>query len=222
MNFKEIVRNHIKNDDSFLKLERYVELIEEKNKVMNLTGFSGDKLWQEGIYESIISLESFIEDNHKEILDIGAGAGFPSIPYAIAYPDKHITIIEPLQKRMLFLDEVVKELNLNVTLVVGRAEESNLKNTFDAITARAVAPLKVLIEISYKLGKIGCVFGWVKGPKIQEETIEAKNIISKFGIVVKNHKIMLENTDKEIYISEYKKEKEIPNGYPRNWAQIAK
>lgn len=222
MDYKIAVKKYIDNYEIFRKLEKYVELIEEKNKVMNLTGFTGDRLWKEGIFESLLCMDALVNADDKEILDIGAGAGFPSIPFAIAHPDKHVTIIEPLQKRIVFLDEVIQELNLNVTLIVDRAEESDQIEKFDVITARAVAPLKALVEISHKLGKIGAKFSWIKGPGVQEEILEAQKIFGKINAVPRVKKIDFIGSNKEINLVEYSKVGPTPAGIPRNWAQIVK
>lgn len=222
MQFKLATKKYIDNFEIFKKLEKYVEMIEEKNKVMNLTGFSGDRLWKEGIFESIMCMDAIVPTEAKEILDIGAGAGFPSIPYAIAHPEKRITIIEPLQKRVTFLKEVVEVLGLNVILVVDRAEDSKLKEKFDCITARAVAPLKVLIEISHHLGKVGSKFTWIKGPGVQDELLDATQISEKLEVHPRIKKIEFLGNDKEINVVEYTKEDKTPSGYPRKWAQIVK
>ena len=222
MTFKEKTQAHINNEVKFAKLERYVELIEEKNKVMNLTGFTGDDLWKYGIYESIISLENGIEDHHGRLLDIGAGAGFPSVPYLIAHPQIELSIFEPLQKRTKFLEEVSKELELNIHLVITRAEEFAGENLFDYITARAVAPLKALVEISHKLSKKNGKFIWIKGPSYEEELEKSKKIFKKLSITPEVKKVNSEIDDKTTFLIIYSKTIETPQGIPRNWAQIVK
>lgn len=222
MTFKEMVRQHIDNDDRFSKLEKYVFLIEEKNKVMNLTGFTGDKLWEEGIYESIICLEkSFNDLIGKNLLDIGAGAGFPSVPFLIAHPEIKLTIFEPQVKRTKFLEEVNDELNLNIEIVVTRAEDTTYVDYFDFITARAVAPFYAMAEISFKPAKLNAKFAWVKGPSIFEELDQAKKIINKLHIDINVNRVEIIST-KEVYMVEYYKIINTPVGIPRAWAQIVK
>lgn len=222
MNFKEKTREHVNNELIFSRLERYVDYIEEKNKVMNLTGFTGDRLWKEGIYESIVSLETSIHDFNISLLDIGAGAGFPSVPFAIAHPEVELTVMEPLIKRVLFLKEVNEDLQLGINFEISRAEDFDKEEVFDFITARAVAPLKALIEISYKPAKIQGTFVWVKGPNVNDEIETAKKIIKKLSINIEVKKVFSELKDKEINIVEYKKNIKTPEGIPRNWAQIVK
>lgn len=223
MTFKEKTREFVlkvADEKAFANLETYVSMIEEKNKVMNLTGFSGDRLWKEGIFESIISLYQFFGNpGNKKLLDIGAGAGFPSVPFKIVFPETNLTIIEPLNKRMIFLEEVFKNLNLKANLLIARAEEVKDK-TFDLITARAVAPLKVLLEISSQLGDINTHYAFLKGPSVFEELDEAKAIINKLKIDGQIKKITSQDLEREAYAFEYKKQFDTPNGYPRPWAKI--
>lgn len=210
----------VSTPEAFKNLETYVNMIEEKNKVMNLTGFTGDRLWEEGIYESIISLwEIFKDPSKKHMLDIGAGAGFPSVPFKIVFPEMNLTIIEPINKRVNFLKEVSNALNLNIKLIIGRAEETK-NTTFDLITARAVAPLYALLEISSHLGNIGTKYGFLKGPSIDDETLEAKNIIQKLGIQFEVKKLTSRDLDRDAYSFEYIKSKPTPNDIPRAWAKI--
>lgn len=223
MTFKDKTKEFVlkvANEKAFANLETYVNMIEEKNKVMNLTGFTGDRLWKEGIFESIISLYQFLGNpGSKKLLDIGAGAGFPSVPFKIVFPEVNLTIIEPLNKRIIFLEEVFKELGLDVKLLIARAEE--VKNqTFDLITARAVAPLKVLLEISSQLGEINTHYVFLKGPSVFEEVEAAKSIIAKLKIDGIIKKIENDELDREAYVFEYKKQFETPNGFPRQWAKI--
>lgn len=220
MTFKEKTQKLV-SLESFHNLEIYVKLIEEKNKVMNLTGFKGDKLWEEGIYESIIVLkEAFGEVKGKKILDIGAGAGFPSVPYLIAYPENELTIYEPQKKRTLFLTEVSDILNMNMGVLNVRAEDAPHVEYFDFITARAVASYKIMAEISHKPAKIGAKFAFIKGPRAKEEVHEGRWMSKDLDINPKLLTVLV--NDKESTIIIYIKEKETPNGFPRKWIDIIK
>ncbi|BBU47991.1 hypothetical protein JPM2_6840 [Mycoplasmopsis felis] len=118
-NQKVVYELCLKNNWNYEKLEKYVELIEEKNKVMNLTGFSGDKLWGDRILESLNFMKTIINDqNHIKFLDIGSGVGFPSLPYFIANPNFELDIFEPLQKRVNFLNLVKETLNLKILISI--------------------------------------------------------------------------------------------------------
>lgn len=226
MDFKSITKEFClkhSSEEAFLKLENYVSMIEEKNKTMNLTGFTGNRLWEEGIYESIISLFTIWKKSKPiNIVDIGAGVGFPSIPFLIAFPQVALTIIEPQLKRVNFLKEVAKNLDLNIQIIIERAEEVK-GNTFDLITARAVAPLYALLEISTHLGHLGSEYAFLKGSNIDEEIKQSLTIIKQLRI--DNHETIklsdqLEKHQSAIFY--YKKENETPTGFPRQWQKIIK
>lgn len=207
--------------EAFKNLEVYVDMIEEKNKVMNLTGFKEDRLWQEGIYESIfVLLEGFGEANKLSILDIGAGAGFPSVPYLIAFPDNKLTIYEPQGKRSVFLESVKKELGLNMVIKNSRIEESDEVEVYDLLTARAVASFKVLAEISHKIAKVGATFAFFKGPKAKQEIDDAGKIMHKLVIQPEIRSINTPDRDNNLIV--YTKFKETPEDVPRRWAEIVK
>ncbi len=220
MTFKQKTKDHVNNEETFAKLEQYVEMIEEKNKVMNLTGFKGDKLWEEGIYESIISLEKTFNNNTGKLLDIGAGAGFPSVPYVIIHPEKALSIYEPIGKRVDFLKEVSQALELNIDVQKIRSEDSKELNKFDFVCARAVVAFKVLVEISYHVAKTNAIFGFIKGKKAKQEIHEARFQNNLFNIKPEITTVNINN--KENNIITYVKKAKTPNGYPRSWSTIVK
>lgn len=197
LDFKEKTRQLVNNEQIFWKLEQYVNLIEEKNKVMNLTGFSEDQLWKEGIYESIICLQQIIKNNKnsQSLLDVGAGVGFPSIPFLIFNSSIKLTIIEKLKKRCNFLELVKEKLNLDFEII--NDSVSNLDKNFDFITARAVGSINFLFKITKKLQKPTTSFIYIKGPKVFEEILEAKNALIKFDYKVEK---INSDMDKQIFI----------------------
>ncbi|NQZ65637.1 MAG: 16S rRNA (guanine(527)-N(7))-methyltransferase RsmG [Mycoplasmatales bacterium] len=220
MTFKEKTKNLV-SEQAFKNLEKYVYLIEEKNLVMNLTGFKGDKLWGEGIYESILLLkESFGIVNNKKILDIGSGAGFPSVPYLIAFPNNELTIYEPQKKRTKFLSIVKDTLNLNMRILNIRAEDSKEEEYFDFITARAVANFSIMAEISHKPAKIGAKFSFIKGPKAEEEIKESLNISRQLNLFPELKKISINGKNNILII--YSKNEKTPERFPRKWTEIIK
>lgn len=213
----------LKNKEIEQKLKTYCNLIEQYNSVMNLTGFKGQQLWNEGILESIFILDKAFGtdfDQPTKLLDIGAGAGFPSIPFLIYCnnPNLHLTIFEPMKKRTQFLELVKKELNLNVDIVRVRAEDYGINNQFDLITSRAVSELKNLVEISYYLAKPNGLFSWIKGPKIFEEITKSTNITNLFQIQIETEEYVF--LDKKLFLAKYRKTSPNPKGYPRKWSQI--
>ncbi|WP_215739531.1 16S rRNA (guanine(527)-N(7))-methyltransferase RsmG [Mesomycoplasma hyorhinis] len=195
--FKEKIRDLVNNEQIFSQLEKFVSLIEQKNKVMNLTGFTQDQLWKEGIYESIITLKQSIDLKNKKIalLDVGAGAGFPSIPFFIINSDIKLVIVEKLKKRCDFLQLVKQELNLDFEIINDLA--SNLQAKFDYITARAVGNLDFLFKITKKLQNPTTTSLWIKGPKIWDEVLEHKKVLKNYNYSIEEVKSDL---DKQIFI----------------------
>ncbi|MCK5807028.1 MAG: 16S rRNA (guanine(527)-N(7))-methyltransferase RsmG [Mycoplasmataceae bacterium] len=221
MTYKEKTKE-IVSQEAFANLEKYVGLIEETNKVLNLTGFKDDRLWEEGIFESITLLEQgFSKAEGKKILDIGAGAGFPSVPYLIANPNNSLTIYESSGKRATFLANVGKELGLDINIVQERIENSKEEEVYDLVTARAVASLKILEEISHRVAKIGAKFAFPKGPRAQQEIMDAGLFSKKFGIKPELRDAEIKTSKNNVLIT-YKKTMQTPKGYPRDWAMIAK
>ena len=220
MTYKEQTRELV-SEDAFKNLCIYVEMIEEKNKVMNLTGFKGDRLWEEGIYESIFLLKEFFgEPIGKEILDIGAGAGFPSVPFLIAYPQNKLTIYEPTKKRTIFLNEVRNRIGLIMDIKNIRSEDSNQEEIFDYITARAVMHFKPLCEVSHKPAKIGAKFAFLKGPKAKDELHEARFI--KKTLDIEPEIIEISTRTRSNFIITYLKNGKTKEKYPRKWIDIIK
>lgn len=215
------------NDDEKImtNLQTYVDLVLEYNKCMNLTGFDEDTIWKEGIFQSIYLLNQMLnKDENFSLLDIGAGAGFPSIPYLIFRNNLfHLSIVESNKKRVDFLKMVKNKLSLNVQLINKRIEEiENQDEQYDFITARAVTSLKNLIEISSRVGKINSTYFFLKSKKYQDELLESQTIIKKLKIENISAKTYDLNDDKEHVIISYKKEFKTPQGVPRKWSLINK
>ena len=212
---------NIKNQ--FADLETYVNLINEKNKVMNLTGFKGDVLWEKGIYESISMMYQMLEDTNfidKKLLDIGAGVGFPSLPFKIICPNFSLTIHEANKKRFDFLNDVRQELNLDMNVLLVRTEDVKRTEIFDIVTARALGSTRILAEISSRVLKIQGSGFYLKGPALEEEINEAKYIFHQLNY---SHSI-IQNNDKNIksqlVLLKLTKLKPTPKTYPRDWALI--
>ena len=221
-NFKEKLAevNIILTDQMLEQFDLYFRLIDKYNKVMDLTAISSeDEIYDRHFYNSLTI--AFNENfNGLHLCDVGAGAGFPSIPLKIAFPDMKLTIIDPLNKRMEFLKIVIKELNLkDVNILVSRAEDAckTHKEAFDIVTARAVARLNILVEVISQLVKVNGMFISMKGQKGQEELLEAKNALDVCNFA------LIKETHYEPSVNYYfKKVKETPLKYPRNYGQIKK
>ena len=206
-------------DQMISQFDMYFNLIVKYNKVMDLTAVSDEEIYERHFYNSL-SIAFNDNFNSKSLCDVGAGAGFPSIPLKIAFPDMKLTIIDPLTKRMDFLKIVIKELGLkDVTLLYKRAEDASIeyKETFDIVTARAVARLNILTEIVSQMVKVNGLFISMKGSKAIEELNEAKNALS----ICKMELVKQNSVEPSINLF-FKKTSSIPSNYPRNYGQIKK
>ena len=202
----------------------YYNKLIEFNKKVNLTRITDkNEVYLKHFFDSITPLLEFSDlfKGEKSLCDVGAGAGFPSLPIKILCPDLSITIVDSLGKRLKFLDELVSDLSLDkVTLVHSRAEDAgqnkNLREKFDLVTGRAVARKSVLSEYCLPLAKVDGYLVALKGPKAQDELAEAKNAIEVLGGSVKEVKeLTLPDTDDERTLIVVKKVKATPKKYPR-------
>ncbi|MEG0592402.1 MAG: 16S rRNA (guanine(527)-N(7))-methyltransferase RsmG [Coprobacillus sp.] len=216
----------ILNDQQIKQFDIYYHTLVEWNEKMNLTAITKEEdVYLKHFYDSLtISFDHDFTD--QSLCDIGAGAGFPSIPLKIVYPNLKITIVDSLTKRMTFINHLSKELGLdNVKAVSARAEEYALdhRESFDIVTARAVARLNILQELCLPLVKLNGYFITLKGLKAKEELSEAKNGIEKLGGKVKEEVDFTLNDENDhrcnIYIY---KEKPTPKSYPRPFGKIKK
>lgn len=202
----------------------YYNKLIEFNKKVNLTRITDkNEVYLKHFFDSITPLLEFSDlfKGEKSLCDVGAGAGFPSLPIKILCPDLSITIVDSLGNRLKFLDELVSDLSLDkVTLVHSRAEDAgqnkNLREKFDLVTGRAVARMSVLSEYCLPLAKVDGYLVALKGPKAQDELAEAKNAIEVLGGSVKEVKeLTLPDTDDERTLIVVKKVKATPKKYPR-------
>lgn len=201
-----------------LKLNKFGEMLLKKNEVTNLTSISGDReLWIKHFLDSLIG-ERFIERG-ADCCDVGAGGGFPSIPLAIYRDDITFTLVEATGKKCDFLREVKAGLPLyNIDVVNARAEEigkGELRERFDAVTARAVARLNTLCEYCMPLVKVGGRFIAYKG-KDAAETGEAGNAVRILGGEIERvESVSLPDGFGERNIIVIKKTRKTPSAYPR-------
>lgn len=202
--------------------ERYFELLVEWNEKINLTAITDkDEVYLKHFYDSIAPiLQGLIENQPIRLLDIGAGAGFPSLPMKILFPELDVTIIDSLNKRINFLHLLAEELGLSgVHFYHGRAEDfaqdKAFRAQFDIVTARAVARMQVLSELTIPYLKVGGRLLALKASNAPEELEEAKNALNLlFSKVEDNLQYELPNGDPR-YITLVEKKKETPNKYPR-------
>ncbi|UFJ40442.1 16S rRNA (guanine(527)-N(7))-methyltransferase RsmG [Brevibacillus humidisoli] len=165
----------------------YYRLLVEWNERMNLTAITAeDEVYLKHFYDSITAAFYFSFANVTTVADIGAGAGFPSLPLKICFPHLRVTIVDSLQKRIGFLEHLAKELGLDgVTMVHARAEDAGqnpqLRESFDLVTGRAVARLNILAEYCLPFVRVDGHFLAMKGANVSLEMNEAKKAIKTLG-----------------------------------------
>ncbi|WP_342047006.1 16S rRNA (guanine(527)-N(7))-methyltransferase RsmG [Bacillus sp. OTU530] len=204
------------------QFERYYELLIEWNEKMNLTAIvEKEEVYLKHFFDSITA--AFYHDFSKplSLCDVGAGAGFPSIPLKICFPELKVTIVDSLQKRITFLNQLATDLNLkNVAFYHDRAEtfgrREEIRESFDIVTARAVARLSVLSELCLPLVKVGGAFIAMKGAAAKEELESGKHAVQVLGGEVKQistFQLPVEESERNILYIE--KKRKTPKKYPR-------
>ena len=213
-------------DKQLEQLNKYYKALVEWNKKINLTSITEEKdVYLKHFYDSLTLFKEY--DLTKDVLlcDVGTGAGFPGIVLKIVFPNLKITLIDSLQKRLKFLDYVIKLLDLkDVELVHERMEDYSKQNEekFDIITSRAVAKTKILVEISFKALKISGHLILMKS-SFEEELSDAKKIIKDIGgevINVNTFKLPIENSERALI--NIKKVRKTEAKYPRSIDKIKK
>ena len=209
------------------QFDTYMNMVIEKNQVMNLTAITDPEEFALKHFADSLSLIpavpelKYISEKPVTMVDVGTGAGFPSVPLKIAYPNIQLTLLDSLNKRISFLDNVISTLGLeNVTTIHARAEEGgrrkNLRDTFDVVTSRAVANLSTLTEYCLPYAKVGGLFISYKSGNIDEELTSAERAIKLLGGKLENviH-FQLADTDNSRSFVMIRKEKPTPKAYPR-------
>ena len=220
---KELQNRKIPVSDSLLEGSRKLALLlKEWNAKFNLTAIDEpEEVYEKHILDCLIPLG--YETIAGQVADVGSGAGFPGLVWALALPECAFTLIEPTAKRCRYLEEAASHLQLsNVTVVNERAEEvvSHSRERFDVVTARAVANLPVLSELCVPLVKPGGFFCALKGAQGKEEAQLAQYALRKLGCA---EPVLFETAlpcGDERTIIHADKIRSTPNQYPRNYAQI--
>ncbi len=164
----------------------YIKAFLNQNSKLNLISKNDEKfLWEKHIFDSL-SIEKFFEKykpSGSKLLDIGTGGGFPSVPTALAYPDIEVFALDSIRKKINAIENIKAVLNIqNLHTICDRAE--NIKDKFDIITSRAVAPLKIIIGYAMPLLNKNGYFIAYKSIRTEEEIKEAKNILKKYNAEV--------------------------------------
>lgn len=210
------------NETQMQQFELYFRELVEWNNKMNLTAITDEEaVYLKHFYDSISA--AFFHDFTKplRLVDVGAGAGFPSIPIKICFPHLNVTIVDSLNKRISFLQHLAATLKLeNVSFFHDRAEsfakKKEHRENYDLVIARAVARMPVLAELCLPLAKVGGLFLAMKGPEVVNEIADSKKAIATLGgQVVRNESFVLPVEESTRHFVFIEKRKKTPNTYPR-------
>lgn len=217
------------NDTQIAQFIKYYEILVEWNSFMNLTGITEyEEVVQKHFVDSLVLSKAIDVDQIESLIDVGTGAGFPGIPLKIAYPHLQVTLLDSLQKRIKFLDEVVNQLGLeNVETIHGRAEDfakpSMKRESYDVCVSRAVANLSSLSEYCLPYVKLGGCFIPYKSGKVDEELTEAKKAVFLLGGKIEEEvKFDLPDSDISRSLIKIRKVSATPKKYPRKSGMATK
>ncbi|MBP1890799.1 16S rRNA (guanine527-N7)-methyltransferase [Clostridium moniliforme] len=217
------------NEDIYNKFIKYMRLVQEWNEKINLTAIIEDEEFvKKHFIDCIKAFKSDELKNAKTVIDVGTGAGFPGLPIAILREDIQVTLLDSLNKRINFLNIVIRELGLkNVKTIHSRAEDGarnkELREKFDIATSRAVANMAVLSEFCLPYVKVSGYFVALKGPAIEEELENSKKALEVLGgNLLRVDKTLIEDTDLNHNIVIVKKIKSCPKTYPRKAGTVTK
>lgn len=211
LDYQNLIEQHREEFDTY-----YRELVSYNEKV-NLTAITEhDDVFIKHFLDSILGVDEIPKD--ASVIDIGAGAGFPSLPLKIVRPDINLTMLDSLNKRITFLDMVTSKLGVVSNNIHSRAEDYAVKNRekYDVAVARAVASLNTLVEYLLPFVRVGGVVLAYKGGSAEDEIVSAKKAIATLGgKVEKTLKFTLPENAGERNIIVIRKIKSTPNKYPR-------
>lgn len=212
-------------EEALAALERFYVLLDEKNKVMNLTAIKGEEDAARLHFLDCGALLRYIDPAGKTLADVGSGAGFPGLVLKILSPETKLTSLDSLGKRIAFQQETAAALGLEgVECLCARAEElSDRRESFDIVTSRAVARLSILAELCLPLVKVGGVFAAMKGPEPGEEISQAERGIRLLGGgAPRVERYAVPGTDAVHSVVLIEKRRPTPAKYPRRYAMIKK
>ncbi len=230
----ELLLNYAKNygislDEKALKrFENYYNFLVEYNQHTNLTSITEkNDVIIKHFLDSIILTKFFELNSDTKLIDVGTGAGFPGVPIKIANPEINLTLLDSLNKRIIFLNKLLEKLNLTAEVFHSRAEEcgknKNFREKFNIVTSRAVAKLTVLSEYCLPLLKVGGFFVSLKGSNVEEELEEsAKSIKVLGGKIERVEKFDLPEEKGSRSLVIIKKVSSTPAKYPRSNSSISK
>lgn len=222
MNTASLDVNLAFDEEIYNKFMQYKDMIKHWNEKINLTAIVEDEqIVKKHFIDCIKIFKCSPLKEAKNIIDIGTGAGFPGIPIKIIKSDINVVLLDSLNKRINFLNEVINKIELkNISTIHGRAEDFSRKLEYreksDVAVSRAVANLAVLSELCIPYVKVGGYFVAMKGPSVEEEIKDGKSAVSILGGKIEDIiKIEIEDSDLNHNLVVIKKVKETPKAYPR-------
>lgn len=229
---KDLLLNFIKDykitltENQYEQFQKYFELLVEWNEKMNLTAITDESGVALKHFADSLSLLNFVDiPQNSTLADVGTGAGFPGVVLKIARPDINLTLIDSLNKRLVFLNEVCSQLGIDAELIHSRAEDGSrdekLRESFDFVASRAVARMNILSEYCLPYVKVGGAFCAMKGAQANEEFKESLNAINTLGGKLENKYFFeLPENGGERAIAVVRKVKNTPQKYPRQSGKI--
>lgn len=205
-------------------LDTYYKLLISYNNNVNLTAITKEEdVYLKHFYDSLTLFKGIDLKENLKICDLGTGAGFPGLVLKIVFPNLSITLVDSLEKRIKFLDLVIKELELkNIKTVHSRIEEFKEIEAFDVVVSRAVAKINILLELGCRIPKVNGLFVFMKG-NVLEELKSAKNALKILNYSLEkiiNFKLPIEESERNIVI--LKHTSPTSNKYPRQFSIIKK
>lgn len=209
-------------DEMFLKLKKYYDLLVSCNEKVNLTAIIKEEdVYLKHFYDSLTLIKAVDLTKKLTLCDVGTGAGFPGLVLKIVFPNLSITLVDSLEKRIKFLDQVINELDLkDITTIHSRIEDLKCCEKFDLVVSRAVAKINILLELLCQLPKVNGYVLLMKG-NITEELKESNNAINKLNYKLINtvsFTLPIENSERNIVVLQ--KIQATNSLYPRLFSKI--